>query len=163
VKNLYLIRHGKSDWNADYDQDHNRPLNQRGQRDAVKIGTYLKRASVQPDRILCSSALRTQQTLALLNEATGWRSEVHVEQDLYLADPDEVMRFIASQPDSAETIVVIGHQPFTGVVASHFLGGRYLEVPTACVIGIEFDSARWSEIITEEGRLLMHVLPRRLG
>lgn len=163
MKNLYLIRHGKSDWDADYDRDHDRPLNKRGRRDAVKIGDYLKRASVQPDAVLCSSALRTQQTLELLAEEAGWRSEIHVDEGLYLAAPNEVMQFIASQPAHVDTLAVIGHQPFTGQVASHFLGGRHLEVPTACVVGIEFDASHWPGVVAEQGRLLMHVLPRRLG
>lgn len=163
VKNLYLIRHGKSDWDADYDQDHNRPLNKRGIRDAAKIGTYLKRASVHPDRVLCSSAVRTRRTLELLSEEAGWRTEIVIEKGLYLAAPDEVMSLISAQPASVDTLVVVGHQPFTGEVASRFLGGRYLEVPTACVIGIEFDAAHWPGVVEEEGRLLMHLLPRRLG
>jgi len=163
VRNLYLIRHGKSDWNANYDKDHNRPLNKRGQRDAGKIGAYLKRASVQPDRVLCSSALRTRQTLELLTEEAGWRSEVFVEKSLYLADPQEVFRLIMSQPDTIQTLAIIGHQPFTGEVASRFLGGRPLEVPTACVIGMEFDAPTWSNVVEDQGRLLMHLLPRRLG
>lgn len=163
MRNLYLIRHGKSDWNADYDKDHNRPLNKRGQRDAAKIGAYMKRASVQPDRVLCSSALRTRQTLELLTEEAGWRGEVFVEKSLYLADPEEVYRLIRSQPEQIQTLVIIGHQPFTGEVASHFLGGRHLEVPTACVIGMEFDALSWSDVKGEQGRLLMHLLPRRLG
>jgi len=162
VRNLYLIRHGKSDWNADYDKDQNRPLNKRGQRDAEKIGTYMKRASIHPDRVLCSPALRTRQTLDLVTEAAGWRTEVFVENTLYLADPEEVYRLITSTPDPIQTLVIVGHQPFTGEVASRFLGGRHLEVPTACVIGMEFDAPSWSDVMTEQGRLLMHLLPRRL-
>ncbi len=160
--NLYLIRHGKSDWDADYGKDYDRPLNRRGTRDAGKIGTYLKRASVNPDRILCSSAVRTRQTLELMKEEAGWRSEVIIDESLYLADPDYVMTLIASQPSEVRTLVVIGHQPFTGQVASRFLDGRHLEVPTACVIGMEFDAERWSDVMNDHGRLLMHVLPRRL-
>lgn len=162
MRNLYLIRHGKSDWNADYDKDQHRPLNKRGQRDAAKIGAYMKRASVYPDRILCSPAVRTRQTLDLVTDAAGWRTEVFVENSLYLADPEEVYRLITSTPDSIQTLVIVGHQPFTGEVASRFLGGRHLEVPTACVIGMEFDAASWSDVMTEQGRLLMHLLPRRL-
>ncbi len=163
VKNLYLIRHGKSDWNADYEKDQQRPLNTRGRLDAGKIGAYLKRASVSPDRVLCSSAVRTQQTLEILKEEAGWRSEVFVENMLYLADPEDVLRLISRQPDKVETLVIVGHQPFTGQVASLFLGGRPIEVPTGCVIGMEFDALTWSDAVSEEGRLLMHLLPRRLG
>lgn len=163
MRNLYLIRHGKSDWDADYGKDHDRPLAARGIRDAGKIGAYLKRASVHPDLVLCSSAVRTRETLDLVMESAGWRSDVKVVKQLYLADPQEVISLIASQPDSVQTLAVIGHQPFTGQVASHFLGGRHLEVPTACVIGMEFDAPSWESVLQEQGRLLMHLLPRRLG
>lgn len=163
MKYLYLIRHGKSDWHADHATDKERPLNHRGREDARKVGAYLKRASVHPGRVLCSSALRTRQTLDILSDAAGWRSEVHMEDALYLADPDAVIGFIKSQPTGIDTLAIVGHQPFTGLVASYFLGNRYLEVPTACVIGIEFDATDWDRITDEQGRLLMHLLPRRLG
>lgn len=162
VRNLYLIRHGKSDWDADYGLDHDRPLADRGQRDADKVGAYLRRASVHPDKILCSSAIRTRQTLDRISVAAGWRSGVSVREDLYLAAPGDVISMIASQPDEVQTLVVIGHQPFTGEVAARFLGSRHLEVPTACVIGMEFDADSWSDVDKEHGRLLMHLLPRRL-
>ena len=162
VRNLYLIRHGKSDWDADYSGDHARPLASRGKRESRKIGAYLKRASVYPDLILCSTAMRTKQTLDLLKEEAGWRSEVRYEKELYLADPEYVCQLIAQQTEDVSTLAVIGHQPFTGQVASRFLDGRPLEVPTACVIGMEFDAPDWQGVLHETGRLLMHLLPRRL-
>lgn len=163
MKYLYLIRHGKSDWHTDHATDKERPLNSRGREDAHKIGDYLKRASVHPDRVLCSSAQRTLQTLGILTDAAGWRSEVNIEEALYLADPADVIRMIRSQPAGIDTLAIVGHQPFTGLVASLLLGNRHLEVPTACVIGIEFDATDWDGVINEQGRLLMHLLPRRLG
>lgn len=162
VRNLYLIRHGKSDWDADFGLDHDRPLAERGERDADKIGAYLRRASIHPDKILCSSAVRTRQTLDRLMDSAGWRSGVSVREDLYLAAPADVIDMIASQPDDVHTLAVIGHQPFTGEVAARFLGSRHLEVPTACVIGMEFDAATWAAVRQERARLLMHLLPRRL-
>lgn len=162
VRNLYLIRHGKSDWDADYGLDHDRPLAPRGERDTDKVGAYLRRASVHPDLVLCSSAVRTRQTLDRITEAAGWRSGVSVRNDLYQAPPSEVIAMIAAQPEHVRTLAVIGHQPFTGEVASRFLGSRHLEVPTACVIGMEFDAETWADVTRERGRLLMHLLPRRL-
>ena len=162
MKYLYLIRHGKSDWHVDHATDKERPLNSRGREDAHKVGAYLKRASMHPDRVLCSSALRTRQTLDILSDAAGWRSEVNIEEALYLADPFDVIRMVRSQPTGIGTLAIVGHQPFTGHVASLLLGSEHLEVPTACVIGIEFDASEWDGVINEQGRLLMHLLPRRL-
>jgi phosphohistidine phosphatase len=162
VKNLYLIRHGKSDWDADYGLDHDRPLAPRGQRDTDKVGAYLGRASVQPDLILCSSAARTRETLDRIAAAAGWRAGVSIREDLYLAAPADVIALIASQRPDIRTLAVIGHQPFTGEVAARFLGSRHLEIPTGCVIGMEFDAASWADVTHGRGRLLMHLLPRRL-
>ncbi|MDE2996683.1 MAG: hypothetical protein OXT73_08105, partial [Bacteroidota bacterium] len=100
--------------------------------------------------------------LDLLKEEAGWRSEVRYEKELYLADPEYVCQLIAQQTEDVSTLAVIGHQPFTGQVASRFLDGRPLEVPTACVIGMEFDAPDWQGVLHETGRLLMHLLPRRL-
>ena len=66
MKTLFLLRHAKSSWSEPGLADFNRPLNERGRRAAPLIARYLAHCDLLPDLILCSAALRTRETLALM-------------------------------------------------------------------------------------------------
>src|ERR1700753_1071269 len=66
MRRLLLLRHAKSSWSEPGASDHQRPLNRRGQEAAPRIGAYLKRHKLVPDRVLCSTARRTRETWDLV-------------------------------------------------------------------------------------------------
>ena len=71
TRELILLRHAKSGWNDPDVSDHDRPINQRGHNSATAIGSWLKIHKFEPDQILCSTAVRAQQTLAKIREFVG--------------------------------------------------------------------------------------------
>jgi len=163
VKRLFLLRHAKSDWDADYSGDHERPLSKRGLKAAKKIGRYLSETSRRPEAILSSSSVRTTQTIDIVKENAGWDdAQVQFEDDLYLAAPSTALGLIRELPDSCSSAMLVGHQPFTGILASSLLGGVRIEVPTACLIVMDLDIKSWSEVSNVRGRLIEHILPRQL-
>jgi phosphohistidine phosphatase len=142
MRTLLVFRHGKSDWGADYDRDHNRPIAKRGRRASKLMGKYLASIDLIPDQVLTSSATRARQTIELASEAGRWGCPVRVTEQLYGASVDGVIDEIRSEPDTTQTLLM------------HF--------PTAAVACIEFDVDRWSEIDYESGRLAWHVKPKQL-
>ena len=66
MKTILLLRHAKSSWDSAAQNDHDRPLNKRGERAAALMAVHLCEAAPRPDLILCSTATRTRQTLAPL-------------------------------------------------------------------------------------------------
>jgi phosphohistidine phosphatase len=66
MKTLHLLRHAKSSWKDPALDDHERPLSKRGRETAKMIGAYLRREKIRPDMVVCSTAVRTRQTLALI-------------------------------------------------------------------------------------------------
>ena len=162
MKKIYLLRHAKSDWDATYDGDFNRPLNRRGKKAAHNVGLHVTDKVRQPEIVLCSSSVRTRHTHKLLVEAANWDCEVEFEDDLYLASPQYVFDRIRSLPDQLSNALVIGHQPTTGIVASALLGGRPIDVPTATFIEIEINSNTWTDVEMGSGRLTQYVLARSL-
>jgi len=162
-KTLILLRHAKSDWDADYSGDHERPLSKRGRKAAKAIGEFLSDTRHVPDEILCSTAARTRETISLVRENANWNDvEVTFTEDLYLAAPENVLSMVRGLPVSSECVMVVGHQPFTGILASGLLGGRSIEVPTGCLIVIELAIDSWSQISRMSGKLVEHILPRSL-
>jgi len=63
MKSLHLLRHAKSSWKDSGLNDHDRPLNKRGRQTAKMMAAYLRRAKIAPDLVICSTAVRAQQTL----------------------------------------------------------------------------------------------------
>ena len=111
-KQLILMRHGKSDWHSRINSDHDRPLNDRGCRDAQKAGQWLSINISQPSIILCSSAVRTCETLELLQRSSKW-GEACIETlpDLYLAGEFTILELIGRSFQQYDRVMVIGHNP----------------------------------------------------
>ena len=93
-KSVILFRHGKSDWDAQYDSDHDRPLAKRGIRDAKRMGKFLSKRAEVPELILSSTALRTRETTKLAMEAGNWNVNIKLEKKIYEASLEEVIKII---------------------------------------------------------------------
>ena len=162
MKTLLLLRHGKSDWDADYAGDHDRPLAERGQKGARKMGRFLTTARAVPDRAVTSSARRARETLATAAEAGGWTGPARVTEALYEARPEDVLRQIQAEPDSARTLLVVGHEPTWSGLVSRLIGGGNVEMKTAAVARVDLDVERWADAAFGRGALAFLLPPAAL-
>ena len=163
MKRLLLLRHAKSDWSGG-EADIDRPINARGQAAAARMGQEL--ADVPIDLILCSPAVRTQQTLALLDVA----APVRFEPRIYEAATGQLIELIAETAIDIKTLLLIGHMPgIAGVairLASGDMGKDYLRLgegyPTAALAELALDIDHWREIGPGCARVERFVRPREL-
>jgi phosphohistidine phosphatase len=165
ARRLLLLRHGKSSWDDPTMADPERPLAKRGRRAAERMGEHLRTADLVPDLVLCSSALRTRQTLERL--ALG-AVETRLDDRLYAASDGEILARIRDVSDAA-TLLVIGHNPGMQDLAIELAGSdragagtRVRErFPTGALAVFEIDG-RWSELATGYARLASFVVPSEL-
>jgi len=163
-KTILLFRHAKSDWNASYDHDHDRPLNSRGKRATNAMGRWLAHKGTVPDLILCSTAIRAQTTCTLASEAAGhWKCEIQYERGLYHAGPSELFYYIGEVSADLQTIMLVGHQPTWSVTASILSGQVIKEFPTASIARIDFIAEEWGHCGAGTGKLIWHQFPKRLN
>ena len=162
MKTILLFRHGKSNWDADCDADHERPLAERGVKAARRMGRFLTHLGQVPARVLCSSAVRAQETVRLAAEAGGWSCPVGIAPELYAASATDVLDRVRREPDDAETLLLAGHEPAWSEVASELIGGGELRFPTAAMARIDLYVDSWSEIGRGRGELIWFVVPRML-
>ncbi len=150
TKQLILMRHAKSDWGSPDLADHDRPLNKRGRAAAPQMADWLLQQGFVPDRILCSSAVRTQQTAERM--LPQWDSDVAVQVngDLYLASPERILHSICSDAGDAACLMVLAHNPGMQTLVSH-LADNYLSFPTAAVAVFELDIDDWSQWDPDRG------------
>ena len=163
MKTILLLRHGKSTWDDASLPDRARPLAPRGVKAARRMGRFLERVGPAPDRVLCSPAVRTAETLRHAADAGGWRAPVGVVPELYGASPDDVLACIRTVERGVETLLVVGHEPACSQTASALIGGAAVRFPTAALACIGLDAAGWDEVRPGCGELLWLVAPRLLA
>lgn len=138
---LALARHAKSDWADSSIDDHDRPLNDRGRRDAPDVATRVLRTGVRPELILTSTALRARTTAEHFAEV--FDAEVREDSDLYLASGDRILE-IARAGGAAE-MMIVAHDPGMSELVSA-LAGREVRMPTAAVAVFTWESGDWDAV-----------------
>ena len=169
AKRLVLIRHAKSSWTDPDLIDHDRPLNARGRKAAAAVGRHLHRSGLEPDLVLCSSAVRARQTLDYLRFAAG--PEVAIETSLYGAQAASLLTRIRRIPPGVGTAVLIAHNPGLEELARTLAGaGSDLaaaeKFPTGAVAEFRYLTPTWAAIGpggTVPGGLVTFVVPSDLG
>lgn len=162
MKTLLFFRHGKSDWNAEYQGDHERPVSKRGQKAARRMGNFLKEAGQVPQSIITSSALRARSTVEMAAESGGWNCPVRVTDALYESSPEILLSEIRDEPDEVDLLMVAGHEPVWSETISRLAGGCRLRFPTAAVARIDLDADSWKDVRFGEGTLIWLVTPKLL-
>ncbi len=170
MKTIFLLRHAKSSWDDESLSDHDRPLSERGRAAAPRIGAYMRGADYLPDLVLCSTSTRTRQTLDAVLSELEVEPAIEFQGELYLAAPSEMLDLVRSVPDTVEVVLMVGHNPGTGMLAGHLSGFGLAEnlkmmrakFPTTALAIIELNVDRWKDTVGGCGTLKEFVRPRDL-
>jgi phosphohistidine phosphatase len=144
MKTLFLVRHAKSSWNEPGLPDKDRPLNDRGKRDAPKMGERLAKQDVKPDFILSSPASRALKTARIIAKRLDYKlKDILVDDRLYAAEADDLLHVIRELGDKPKSVMLIGHNPELTELA-HRLSNKITRMPTCAVAEFMFDAKSWS-------------------
>ena len=167
---LCLFRHAKSSWDDPGQTDAERPLNARGRKAAVAMGRYIAAEGLLPGRILCSTAVRTRETVARAFAGISAAPEPDDVDALYLAPAERILGLLQKLPASDASVMVVGHNPGLQDLALRLIApdtsmavARIAEkLPTASLVVITFEGADWRAVQPGAGRLERFVTPRDL-
>lgn len=126
---LALVRHAKSDWGDPALDDHDRPLNDRGMRDAPRMAARLAATGFRPDIILSSTALRARTTAEAFAAELG--VAVSLDPELYGAPAQKLLQ--AAAATRAATVAVVAHDPGLSALAASLSDGDIDHMPTCAV------------------------------
>jgi phosphohistidine phosphatase len=161
---LILLRHGKSDWDADYGgDDRARPLARRGRRAAQTMGRFIARAKQVPDAAITSPAVRAEETLRLAMDGGGWTCPVRTAESLYGGGVPALLTEVRGEPAATGVLLAVGHEPTWSEALVELVGGGHLRFPTAAMARVDFDLDRWADVAPGTGALTWLVVPRLLG
>ncbi|MBZ0217080.1 MAG: histidine phosphatase family protein [Fimbriimonadaceae bacterium] len=170
MRSLYLLRHAKSDWDGTGIADFDRPLSQRGILAAPKIARFMAENGYIPARILCSAANRTRQTLTAILPHLGDIPDIDIMERIYSGGAQQYFDLVRGQTDTANSILLIGHNPSIQGLALALSGSgdramreqMARKYPTTGLSVITFEIDHWSEISESAGHLEVFTTPRMI-
>ncbi|CAN5715737.1 histidine phosphatase family protein [soil metagenome] len=144
-KVLLILRHAKSSWKDKKVDDHDRPLNKRGRREAIKMGEHLKKMNMLPDAIISSSAQRAIETTRFLCRYSGYNNLVEVNFSLHRGGVDAYINALATVSNDKQKLLIIGHNPdleeLTGILIN-----RTIRIPTCTLVQLKLSIENWKSI-----------------
>jgi phosphohistidine phosphatase len=161
MKTLYVVRHAKSSWENPLLDDFSRPLNERGKKDAPRMGKRLKKKKVVIDLILSSSARRALATAQRIAEVLNYgEDKIRINPDLYHASPKRIFDVIKNVKDKYNTLLLIAHNPGLTEFVNDLMNQQIDNIPTCGIAACELDIESWKEIKEGIGKLLFYDYPK---
>ena len=171
MRRLLLLRHAKTERLAFGGDDRDRKLTERGHNDAPKIGGYMMRHALVPERAIVSPAKRTRQTWDLIAATMTAAPRPVYDDRLYDATPQTILEIVKECGRKASTVLIVGHNPGLHELATMLVASGEIETrqrlnekfPTSALAVIDFALDDWSRLNPHAGRLDHFVSPRTLN
>ncbi|TAE75593.1 MAG: phosphohistidine phosphatase SixA [Bacteroidetes bacterium] len=163
MKKLYIIRHAKAEEGVEIQADFERNLEERGINDAHKVGIFLQKQGIIPQKIYVSPAHRTRQTAEILAEKLNFnKSKIAYEKNLYDATHSDFLNVITSFDNQAEVVLLVGHNPSCTMVADYLTNANVSFMPTCAVACLEWKTDDWATASHNTATLLWLKSPKEL-
>ncbi|HKK24587.1 MAG TPA: histidine phosphatase family protein [Gracilimonas sp.] len=164
MKQILLLRHAKSSWDDPGLKDFDRPLAERGLRDAPLMGQFIKKAGYDPAAIFSSTATRAKQTSQLAMKAGGIDSDmIHWNEDLYYGSMSHYIDQIQAASDDHERIMLVGHNPIIENTAGILSGSDHkiaVRMPTAALVCLECFAEYWGDVSAGTCQIKWMMIPK---
>lgn len=166
MRTIMLLRHAKSSHDDLSLKDFDRPLADRGQKDAPRMGQFAREVEALPGYIVSSPAERAKQTTLLFMESAEIdESVLHWNEDLYYGGSRDYLHLIQKAPDETSNILLVGHNPLIEETVSLLCneqGSHTVHMPTAALVCIEHPAIEWKQVKPGTARFKWMMIPKLL-
>lgn len=161
AKELFLIRHAKSDWSFDL-TDIERPLNGRGHKNAPAMAKRLKDYGIIPQLIVTSNARRTKETAGyFMDELALSANHLVIDPHIYEAHYETLLMVVNKLDNQYDRIAMIGHNPGISIINSYLSGDNSFAFPTCGIVHLHFEVDDWQEISQGTGTIKWIDYPKK--
>jgi phosphohistidine phosphatase len=161
MKTFFLVRHAKSSRDDPSLPDRDRPLDDRGRRDAPQMGKRLAKRGVRSDLLMSSPALRALTTAQLIADEIGYkRKDIVVDDRLYASSADDLLAVIRALDKKLNRVMLFGHNPeFTDL--AHRLSSDIVDMPTSAIVEFDFETKAWSDVGEDKPAKVIFDYPKK--
>jgi phosphohistidine phosphatase len=168
MKQIYLLRHAKSDWEEPFTSDEERGLSDRGKKQTKALRSFLLDYHLNIDVAYVSSAVRAEKTYQALRKEIIRLPRPEIRDMIYEADAEDLLFLCHGIPNSTESILIVGHNPGLEEFANGLLFGstepsRFQKLPTASFIGLSFAGENWKDLNWGTARIKVFWIPGQIG
>ena len=147
MKELFIVRHGKSSWDIESISDIDRPLKERGINDAYTIADRLVKQNKIPDKIISSPANRALHSATIFARVFDYPYyEIQINEKIYHAETNQMLDIIKDIPREIDSLMLFGHNPTFTDLANYFVGNEIENIPTTGIVDILFEINSWSDV-----------------
>ena len=163
MKTLFLVRHAKSSWADPALSDQERPLNERGERDASRMGKRLAARGIKPDIMISSPALRAYSTAVKIAAELGYpKFDIQLNDKLYFEGASGMLKVIHELIPKVGAAMVFGHNPTMTELVNDLAQTDIDNVPTCGIAEIYFDIESWEDVDQGKGKMELFDYPKRI-
>lgn len=160
-KNLLLIRHAKSDWGNAGLSDFDRPLNERGKKNAPAMAQRLINNQIAIDAFVASPAKRAAKTATYFADAYGVKKENIIWVDeLYLASASTFFNVISNINNQFQTVAIFSHNNGITDFANQLTNTRIDNIPTCGIFALKANTDNWAAFATALKSFLFFDYPK---
>jgi len=161
MKTLYLLRHAKSSWAIPGQKDYDRPLNDRGMRDAPAMGARMRERGYEIDLVVSSPAARALSTACIICAELGLEpNSIVQDRQIYLAGSAKLLHLISFFDESKHSALLVAHNPALTDLANELAHASIDNIPTSGLVSIALPIEYWAQIVPGIGKVLDFDFPK---
>ncbi len=161
MKRLIVVRHAKSSWDSALITDFDRPLNDRGKRDAPEMAAQLLKRNISIDLFISSPAKRAETTARIfMSEMMAAQTQLQIANELYLAPKAVFYEVIKKIDHRFQTVALFAHNPGITDFVNALTDMRTDNVPTCGIFGVIIKAENWADIESAEKSFLFYDYPK---
>lgn len=160
-KLIFIIRHAKSSWQNNL-RDFDRPLNDRGLRDAPIMAKIFKGLLVGETGIVSSPAQRALITSGIFHEISGISEKIIYDENLYYGDEEDYLNAINDAPENWNSIAVFGHNPKIEFFSRNIKDSYMEDIPTCAIMQFSTHLPTWDKIEWKDIKYISHFFPKEI-
>lgn len=161
MKTLLLVRHAKSSWEHPGLSDFDRPLNERGKKDAPEMAKRIKEKGIDLDHLISSPAKRARKTAKYFAEEFGFdKDDIKIVGELYGATRQEFLFAVSNISDKYKTVALFSHNPGITDFASSLTNVRIDDMPTCAIFALQAETDSWKDFAGAEKKFLFFDYPK---
>ncbi len=162
MKKLFVVRHAKSSWDFPELDDHDRPLNNRGLKNAPEMGRRLATKNVKIGLMVTSPAKRAADTAGFIADQLSYpKSRIVKEPLFYHAGIHDLMAKVQTTQNGVTSLMIFGHNPGLTDFVNYMTGADIYNIPTCGIAEIDFDVTSWKQIGSGIGILISLDYPKK--